>query len=226
MWSPQRRARLLLPLAAVIAYTACDSENGRNGSPTTSERVEVEASAFQEEPMLGAAIDYPMYSVLLKFTNRGSKTFIFDKMEVAWNPGTGKAMRASAPGKLAIDVRDIPFHTDLQDEHGRVAQRVYTLAGSRQLVIRYARHPVEYYCIGAEASLDGQIIALARRIRVNDKGCLEVDEFHYRPETVPGKPIYRCRSTYSRNNEKSAEAASEGVKVYEVFPIWPFIEMP
>ena len=87
---------------------------GRQSNTLTQQNpLKVEASAFRETPGLGAPSDYPDYTVLLKLSNRGRAAFVFDKMEIAWDPGTAKVLTGvSTPGQPGTGFRIEPGETN------------------------------------------------------------------------------------------------------------------
>jgi len=89
----------LMLLVVLTGANGCDFKRQSGEVTLSSQRLQIEASVFSETPMLGAPIDYPYYTVLLKLSNRGNKPFLFDKIEITWRPSTGKVLTGvSTPG--------------------------------------------------------------------------------------------------------------------------------
>jgi len=85
----------------LMVASGCGHKAGQQARGSTgSSPIEIEAFAFRETPGLDAPIDYPDYTVLLRLSNRGDRSFVFDKMKVTWDPGNGKALTGtSTPGE-------------------------------------------------------------------------------------------------------------------------------
>lgn len=103
---------VLVFTALLIVGAGCDSKSGSSEGSGQSGSIQIEAIAFRETPMLGARIEYPFYTVLLKLTNHSKKAFVFDKMEVAWQPSSGKVLTGvSTPGQSGRGFRIEPGET-------------------------------------------------------------------------------------------------------------------